>query len=68
MCAQKLTIEVSLSYRTEPKTETWKNEKLKRNKNGCAQKYTGKQSGESVESVRKKKKTTAERICGKGRF
>ena len=36
-CARKLT-QVSLIYRTEPKTKKWKKEELKRN-NGYAQNY-----------------------------
>ena len=48
-CAQK----VSLIYHTEPKTKNWEKEKLKSEKR-YAQKYR-QQSGESVESVVKKK-------------
>ena len=60
--AQKLT-SVSLIYRSEPKTKKWK-----RKKNGYARSI-GKQSGESAESVLKKKRNaTVGRICRKGRF
>ena len=37
-CAQKLTC-VSLIYHTETTTKKWKTEKVKRKKNGYAQKY-----------------------------
>jgi len=46
-------------------------EKIKKNKKLKTDKlrYIGKQSGESVESVlKKKKKATVGRICRKGRF
>ena len=54
-----------MSYRTEPTTKKWKTEKSK--KNGYAQKKAnGKQSGESVESVlKKKRKATVRTICRK---
>jgi len=46
----------------------WKTEKLKSKKTDML-KSIGKQSGESVESVlKKKRKATVGRICGKGRF
>jgi len=58
--------------RTEPTSKKWKNRKKtekNKEKNGYAQKYRGKQSGESVESVlEKKRKATVGRISRKGRF
>jgi len=66
-CAQKLT-QVTLIYHTEPKTKKWKTEKTKKQRTDMTRSI-GKQSGESVESVRKKKrKAMMERICRKGRF
>jgi len=61
--------QVSLFYRKEPKTfKKWKKEKLQGKKTDML-KSIGKQSGESAESVRKKKtKATVGRICRKGRF
>jgi len=65
--AQKLT-RVSLIYRTEPTTKKWTTEKLKSKKTDM-RRSNGKQSGESVESIMKKKrKATMGRICRKGRF
>ena len=50
----------------EPTTKKWKNRKLK---NWYAEKYHGKQFGESVESVlKKKRKATVGRTCRKGKF
>jgi len=67
MCAQKLT-RVNLVYRTEPTTKKWKAEQLKIKKTDM-RRSIGKQSGESVESVAKKKrKATVGKICRKGRF
>ena len=63
-CAQKLTW-VSLIYRTEPTTEKVENGKIKKTDMIGS---ISKQSGDSVESVQKKKrKTTVGRICRKGR-
>jgi len=53
-CAQKLTY-VSLLYCTEPKTKKWKTEKIKSKKTDMFRSI-GNQSGESVESVLKKKR------------
>jgi len=51
---------------TEPKTKKWRNRKFL--KTGMLRSI-GKQSGESVESVlKKKRKATVGRICRKGRF
>jgi len=48
---------------------TTKSEKIKDNKKLKTDRSIGKQSGESVKSVqKKKKKATAGRICRKGRF
>jgi len=45
------------------------NRKTNELKNGYAQKYWQRVRGESVESVlKKKRKATVGRICGKGRF
>jgi len=53
---------------TEPTTEKWKTEKLKKLKTGILTSI-GEQSGESVESVlKKKRKATVGRICRKGKF
>jgi len=63
-CAQKLTW-VSLIYQTEPKTKKWRTEKLKMD----MLQSIGKQSRESTEWVRKKKrKATVGRICRKKGF
>jgi len=63
-CARKPTW-VSLTYRTETTTKKCRTEKVK-SINGCSQKY---RSGESVESVRKKKKEGyGGKICRRGRF
>jgi len=57
-----------LIYRTESTTKKWRTEKLKTERTDMLRSI-GKQSGESVESVRKKKrKATVGRICRKGRF
>jgi len=49
-------------------TKKWKTEKLK-STNGDMLRSIGKQSGESVESVlKKKRKATVGRICRKGRL
>jgi len=53
MCSQKLT-RVTLISRTEPTTKKWKTEQKLKSKKTDMLKYR-KQSGESVESVRKKK-------------
>jgi len=46
-----------------------KKQRKTKKKNGSAQKYRGKQSRESVESVlKKKRKATVGRICTKRRF
>jgi len=68
-CAQKLA-RVSLICRTEPTTrKKWKTEKLKSKKTDMLILSIGKQSGESVESVPKKKsEATVVRIGRKGRF
>ena len=67
-CAPKPT-RVSLIYRTEPTTEKWKTEKKLKCKKTSMPRRIGKQSGESVESVlKKKRKATVGRICRKGRF
>jgi len=59
---------VSLIYRTEPTTKNGKTEKLKSKKTDMFR-GIGKQSGESGESVlKKKKKATVGRISRKGRF
>jgi len=48
-----------------PATKKWKTEKVKTD----MLRSIGEQSGESVESVlKKKKKAVGGRICGKGRF
>jgi len=58
--AQKLTS----VYRTEPTTKKWRKEELKSKDRIC--RSIGKQSGESVESVLKKKRTATEaKICRK---
>jgi len=50
------------------KLKKWKKEKLKSKKTDMLRSI-GKQFGESVESVlKKKRKVTLGRICGKGRF
>ena len=65
-CTRKPT-RVSLIYRTKPTTKKCKTEKLK-SKTGML-KSNSKQSGESVESVlKKKRKATVRRICRKARF
>jgi len=66
MCAQKLT-DASLIYRTEPKTKTRKMKKLKKTKNGYAQKKRclARNHGVSPEGGRKSR---VEMICGTGRF
>jgi len=57
-----------LIYRTESTTKKWRTEKLKTERTDMLRSI-GKQSGESVESGRKKKrKATVGRICRKGRF
>jgi len=54
-------------YRIEPTTKSVKRKKLKSKKTDMLRSI-GKQSGESVESILKKKITaTVERICRKGR-
>jgi len=54
---------------TEPTTKKWKNRKTEKQKKTDMLRSIGKQSGESVESVpKKKRKATARRICRKGRF
>jgi len=64
MCAQKLKC-VSLIYHTEP-AKKWKNRKSKKTD---VLRSIGKQCGESMESVlKKKRKATVGRICSKGRF
>ena len=66
-CAQKLT-RVSLIYHTEPTTKSGKTEKVKIKKMDMLRSID-KQSGESVESVlKKKRKAMVGRICRKGRF
>jgi len=65
-CAQKLTRD-SLIYRTETTTKKCKTEKLKSKKMDMLRSI-GKQSGESVESVpKKKRKATVGMTCRKGR-
>ena len=55
-------------YRTESTTKKWRTEKLKTERTDMLRSI-GKQSGESVESVRKKKKyATVGRICRKRKF
>jgi len=50
----------------EPETKKWKTEKVQKM---AMLRSIGKQSGESVESIRKKKrKATEGKICRKGRF
>jgi len=67
-CAQKLT-RVSLIYRTEPTTKKWRKQEKNKKVQTDMLRSTGNQSGETVESVmKKKKKATVGRICGKGRF
>jgi len=54
--------------RTEPRTKKWKTEKLESRKTDMLR-SSGKQSGESVESVlKKKRKAAVGRTCRKGRF
>ena len=56
-----------LIYCTEPTSNKWKTEKRKSIKTDMLRSI-GKQSGESVESVlKKKRKATVGRICRKGR-
>ena len=63
-CAQKPT-QVCLIYRTEPTTKKWRKRKCK--KRICLE--IDKQSGESVESVlKKKRRATVGRIRRTGRF
>jgi len=65
--SQKLT-RVSLIYLKELTTKRWNTEKLKSKKTGMLRSI-GKQFGESVESVLKKKKeATAGRICRREGF
>jgi len=61
-CTKKLT-SVSLIYRTEPTTKSGK----QKSKKTDILRSIGKQSGEYVESVlKKKRKATVDRICRKG--
>jgi len=63
-CAQKLA-SISLIYRAKPTTKKWNKGELKAKTSVLRR--VGKQSGESVESVlKKKKKATVGRICRKG--
>jgi len=58
-----------LTYCTEPTTKKWKLEKKLKSKKTDTLKSIGKQSGESGESVpKKKRKATMGRIWRKGRF
>ena len=68
-CAQKPTL-VRLIYRTEPTTKKCKTEKLKSKKTDMdIRRSISKQSGESMLTVlKKKRKATVGRNCGKGRF
>jgi len=62
---------VSLIYRTEPTTKKWDNRKTKKIKkmDMLKSRPIGKQSGESEESVRKKKrKVTVGRLAEKESF
>jgi len=53
----------------ESTTKKWKTEKNKKSKKTDMVRSIGKQSGESVESVlKKKRKATVGRICRKERF
>jgi len=55
-------------YRTDPTTKTWKTEKLESKKTDMLR-SVGEQSGESVESVlKKKRKAAVGRICRKVKF
>ena len=64
-CAQKPT-GVGLIYRTKPTTKKWKTEKVKKTD---MLRNSSKQSGESMQSVpKKKRKATVGRIWRKGRF
>ena len=66
VCSKADIGQLNLPYRT--KLKTWKKEKTKTSKSDTLR-CMGKQSGESMQSVHKKKRKAIEgKICRKGRF